>query len=392
MFFFFSERKDIKVLLFLIYLIVSVIQSHAQVKSAKDLKEPNNMAEYVSNQIYTDTVKDAKKGNLVPFPVPITDENLGYGGVLGIAYMKINQKSSREHTPRTITGIAGGGTSTGTWLATVFHSQTFRNDRIRYDGVIGYADVYLDFYLLEKFEFLKFPINTNISFWGTQHQVLFRFGNSKFFLGPQYRYMNINSEIKLELNHPNYDDLVFYKNIKERVSALALLGNYDNRDQKLSPVTGYYTGFVYRMNADWLGATRNYFSGDLFAYAYYKVGSRLYSIFNFDYQFIQDTAPFYSKPYIGLRGIPAMRYQANQVATMQMQWRVDVIKNFSLVAFTGIGKAYNSFEDFNSSDWVYNYGTGVRYTLKNVDNLRVGVDFGWGKDNFGWVISFGTGL
>ncbi len=373
------------------FFVVGFLAVYGQ--KTNDVQNYNGISE-LFNQVGTkDSVKVKNKGNLVPFPVPITDENIGYGGVLGLAHMKKNTKSNRENTPKNITGIAGGGTNKGTWLATVFHSSTFNNDKIRYGGILGYASINLDFYILEEIEFIHFPVETNISFWGTQHQVLFRLGNSKFFVGPQYRFMDINGGLNIKISHPNFDDLKFYKSFSDRISGLALLGNFDNRDQTISPVKGYYAGFVFRTVASWLGASRDYNQGDIFAYAYYKLGSRVYSILHFDHQYTGDKAPFYIKPFIGLRGIPAMRYQGNQVTTAEMQWRVDVYKSWSLVAFTGLGEAYNKFNDFNTSKLLYNYGTGIRYTLKKVDNLRVGVDFGWGTDdNFGWVISFGTAL
>jgi hypothetical protein len=391
-----SSDLKIKMNFYILFLfIVSSISIYGQ-KTTIEVNNLDDISDMFDEVLVKDkdTVKDdVKKGNFVPFPIPITDENLGYGGVIGVAYMRRNTKSRRENTPKNITGIAGGGTNTGSWLATIFHSRTFIDDKIRYDGVLGYADIYLDFYVLENIDLVSFPINTNISFWGTQHQVLFRLGNSKFFIGPQYRFLDINGGVKLEIGRPEHEGLEIYKSFKERISALALLGNFDNRDQTISPVKGYYTGFVFRRIADWLGSTRNYSQGDIFAYAYYRLSSNMYTILHFDHQFTGDNAPFYTKPYIGLRGIPAMRYQGNHVTTAEIQWRVDVIKNFSLVAFTGVGEAYNEFNQFESSKLVYNYGTGIRYTLKKVDNLRVGVDFGWGSDNnFGWVISFGTAL
>lgn len=239
---------------------------------------------------------------------------------------------------------------------------------------------------------VKFPIQTNLKFWGTQHEVLFRLGNSKFFIGPQYRYMDINGGIKLEVTHPEYDNLLIFRNFKEKISAIALLVNYDNRDQIISPVTGYYTGLLLRKNATWLGATRDYVFTEMYAYAYYKVTKGLYTILHFNSQFITDDAPFYVKPYIGLRGVPAMRYQGNQVSIFENQWRVDLVKNISIVAFSGIGEAYNSFQEFSTSDLIYNYGMGVRYTLKHLSNMRIGVDVAWSNEDFAWGISLGTGL
>ena len=390
-FIFIEKIKNIRLPSLLIFFsIIGILSSYGQNTSVSNVD--NNITNLSKNIKITDTIKKNKKGNFMPIPIPITDENLGFGGVLGVAYLHDNQSSNKPNTPQTITGIAGGATSTGSWLASVFHSQSFNNDRIRYNGVIGYADIFLNYYILESIDLVKFPIQTNLTFWGTQHEFLFRLGNSNFFIGPQYRFMNINGGIKLEVTHPEFDELEFYRSFKENVSALALLGNYDSRDQILSPVTGYYTGFLIRKNATWLGATKDYIFSEIYAYAYYKITKSLHTILHFDSQFMSDNAPFYAKPYIGLRGVPAMRYQGNYVSTFEMQWRVDLFKNISMVAFTGVGKTYNTFEEISSNALIYNYGTGIRYTLKNISNLRVGVDVAWSNEDFAWGISIGTGL
>jgi len=382
-----KKKRNLSLLLLLF--MTGVFIGYSQKKSSNINEELTELSEYESS---LDTVSKKKKDNIVPIPFPITDENLGYGGILAVAYMNDNKKSNRPNTPQTITGIAGGATSTGSWLASIFHSQAMNNDKMRYDGMVGYADMFLDYYLFEKIDRLRFPIETNITFWGTQHQMLFRFGQSNFFIGPQYRYMNVKGKINLELDDPDYEDLAVYLKFKETVSAIALLGNYDSRDQVISPVKGYYTGFFIRRNATWLGATKDYYWAEVFAYAYYKPGNKLYTILKFDFQYAGDNTPFYAKPYVSLRGVPAMRYQGNEVSTFENQWRVDLFKNVSLVAFAGVGKSYNSLQEFSESKWIHNYGTGIRYTLKNINNLRVGVDVAWSNENFAWGISLGTGL
>ena len=383
-------KKKSFLLLIILFSVSGIFSSHSQNKSTTTIH--NEIEEFGEYESTSDSLIKNKKGSFVPVPIPITDENLGYGGILGVAYMRDNKHSDRPNTPQTITGIAGGATSTGSWLASVFHSQAFNNDKMRYDGMVGYADMHLHYYVLEEIDRLKFPIKTNLTFWGTQHQMLFRFGQSNFFIGPQYRFMKLNGGINLEFNDPDYGDLSRYLEFEETVSAIALLGKYDSRDDVLSPNTGYYTGFFFRRNATWLGATRSYNWAEFYGYAYYTVGKGLYTIIKLDLQYAGDNTPFYAKPYIGLRGAPAMRYQGNIVSTFENQWRVDLFKNISMVAFTGIGKAYNSFNSFSESIWVYNYGTGVRYALKNVSDLRIGVDFGWTNEDFAWGISIGTGL
>ena len=131
--------------IFSFFFIVGFLAVYGQ--KTNEVQNYDDITELFDKIVPKDSVKVKNRGDLVPFPIPITDENVGYGGVLGLAYMRKNTKSTRENTPRNITGIAGGGTNKGTWMVSAFHSRTFNNDKIRYSGILGYADVFLDFYI-----------------------------------------------------------------------------------------------------------------------------------------------------------------------------------------------------------------------------------------------------
>ena len=85
-----------------------------------------------------------------------------------------------------------------------------------------------------------------------------------------------------------------------------------------------------------------------------------------------------------------MRYQGNYTMLAETQWRANVYKDIAVLAFAGGGKAFNDFSDFKNDQWVVNYGTGLRYTLKKAMKTRVGVDFAWANSDFGWYIVVGT--
>ena len=87
-----------------------------------------------------------------------------------------------------------------------------------------------------------------------------------------------------------------------------------------------------------------------------------------------------------------MYYQGDMAAKVETQWRAMFYKNWGLVAFTGAGKAFDSFSDFPDSQLIFNYGTGLRYVMKKAFNTRVGIDVAWANPNsqFGWYIVIGT--
>ena len=111
-----------------------------------------------------------------------------------------------------------------------------------------------------------------------------------------------------------------------------------------------------------------------------------------DYQSVGGDAPFYLKPYVQLRGVPAFYYQGQMAAKVETEWRAMVYKNWGVVGFVGTGKAFDSFDDFPDNESIFNYGTGVRYVMKKAFNTRVGFDLAWASPDslFAWYIVIGT--
>ena len=54
-----------------------------------------------------------------------------------------SKTGKEKKPPPTITGIAAAYTDSGTWAVGIGHSASWKKDKIRYSGVLGYADVKL---------------------------------------------------------------------------------------------------------------------------------------------------------------------------------------------------------------------------------------------------------
>jgi outer membrane protein assembly factor BamA len=166
--------------------------------------------------------------------------------------------------------------------------------------------------------------------------------------------------------------------------------NFDNRDNLLSPSKGIYAGGNFYYNSTIFGGDENFGLLSLFSKFYIPVSGRVHGAFRFDGRLAEKGIPFYAKPFIQLRGVPAARYQGNQVMVVETQWRWTFFKSLSVLGFTGTGKAMDSFEDFGSSDWIYNYGVGARVALNKLFDLRVGADAAWSNEDFAWYFSVGS--
>jgi hypothetical protein len=341
-----------------------------------------------------DSTQAATKGAFIPVPFIITDQNLGFGALLSLTYIHANSKKTTKDSPPAITAIAGGGTTTKSWMIAALHSHSFNYDKLRYLGALVYINMNLDFYSIGNIDLSDKPVGVNLNGYGTLQRILFRIKKSNFFIGPQYSFMRINSSLNIKDNdHPIFDSLLRKINVHQNLSALGLLAQYDTRKNTLSPNKGIHTGFGLNYNATWLGASQNFYKLELYFYGYVPLTKWLFSIYHFDAQFIDGDAPFYMKPYVELRGAPMMRYQGNQTMLAEVQFRGYFYKSLALVAFTGVGKAFDSFSEFKSARLIVDYGTGIRWELKKMFGVRLGLDFAWTNNNdFGWYVVIGTGL
>lgn len=382
----------------IVSLTAGLQKTFSQTTNIKDLNnDANTTAKRKIIKAAQDSTKSSK-GSFVPVPFIITDQNLGYGAIIAVGYIHDNRESARDNTPPSISGIAGGYTTTQTWMIGIGQTHSFKNDKIRYTGAVAYGSANLDFYQLGNIDLSTSPIDINIKAWGTFQRLLFRIGNSDFYIGPQYNLVNATSGLNLKKNgdHPLIDTVKDYLNSVAYQTWLSEIGLYfafDSRDNTMSPNKGFYTGIELQYNSTWLGASQDYNNENFYFYSYAPLTKWLYSIYHFDAQFTGGDVPFYMKPYVELRGAPILRYQGSNAMLAEMQFRANIYKSISILGFSGAGTAFDSFNELFKSQLIVNYGAGFRYELKKAFGLRIGLDFAWTNTNdFGWYVSIGTGL
>lgn len=77
-----------------------------------------------------------------------------------------------------------------------------------------------------------------------------------------------------------------------------------------------------------------------------------------------------------MRGYYPGRYNGNTVAMAQLELRQHIVSGFVAVVWGGYGTALNSFDDFDKSQLLPNYGLGLRYHLGTHSSIRFDVGFG----------------
>ena len=98
-----------------------------------------------------------------------------------------------------------------------------------------------------------------------------------------------------------------------------------------------------------------------------------------DYQWSSDGTPFFLRPYIKLRGVAAMRYQGDEMASTEIEARWQVRGRWSLVGAAGYGTAHTERELFSATRDVWSGAVGFRYELARLFGMHAGLDVGFSK-------------
>lgn len=276
-------------------------------------------------------------------------------------------------------------TANKSWLAGGFRSGSIIKERITYRLMAGYGDLNLSFY--ETFANGKdqeFKFNFETAFFYTQF--LKQFKNAKWSAGPQY--ILLSSTINL----PN-DDLpsfVAEKSTKSFISQFGGAIQFDDRDNIFTPDKGVRleSDFFWSDNA--IGSDYDGWRINLSTIGFYPIAKKLIGGLRFEGQQSLGNTPFYLQPGIDLRGVPSGRYQGKATLVAETEFRWDLYRRWSLMAFAGGASAFDKWDRAFEKPLIYSYGTGFRYLIARKFKLRMGVDVAKGPEDWAYYIVFGS--
>ena len=324
----------------------------------------------------------------LPVPIIVTEPAVGFGGGLALAYFHKNKKAENDGPKGlspTVSFAAGAYTSNGTWFVGGGHQGSYLNDRIRYLGVLAYVSPNLTFYgagfdnLNEKYEF-------NMKGFFTLQELLYRVKKEiPLFVGLNYLYFNNDIVFKTGIDIPELEELEFNTN----TAGMNAVFLYDGRDNSLTPNKGIKTVFEIGAFNEALGGDNNYGNLDSRTYFYTQVSDKVFSGYRLQVSSKWGDVPFYELPFISLRGIPALRYQNDNVYTVETEWRWNFLKRWSVIGFVGAGEAMKDYADIFQDIKVAG-GTGFRYFLAKQYGLHAGIDIARGPEIWAWNITIGS--
>ncbi len=333
-----------------------------------------------------------EKEGFLPVPIIITEPAIGYGGGVALVYFH-DKLGAKKGIPPSVSAIAAAATENGTWFIGGGHLGIWNNDKIRYTGGLGAGLVKMEYYGLSGVNGRKKNngINFETEALFLMQEIQFRLGSSPFFAGISYTFADTQNTFRMTRSEQIQDPDSQLPGIKfnSRSAALALMLNYDTRDNIFTPSKGIAAEVkIMDFNKRW-GGDQNFKRYGASILNYTPLNETLVLGLRADAEVIKGDAPFYSYPFVDMRGVKAMQYQGEKTLLAEAELRWAFTPRWSLVGFGGAGKAYNSGNK-GDSDIVYSKGLGIRYLIASKLGLQTGIDIAKGPDDTAIYIQFGS--
>jgi surface antigen Omp85-like protein len=330
---------------------------------------------------------EGSASGFVPIIVPGNDPALGTGLMGAIVYFhpeSADLTAAPGNNPPTMTGGGVGFTDKESWAAAGAHSAVWNGGRTRYLAVLGAASINLDYFGTDAIDLSEHPLRFNIEGGILVQEAKFKLGDSLLFAGVRYQLLTTNVVFDVAPTVP-------VESGRSMDAGLGLVLDYDSRDNTFTPNEGMRAGFSISYFSEALGGDFDYAKFNAASFQYWQLNEQHLTLgLRLEYAFAEDAAPFYSEPWVSLRGIPILRYLGNHVITAEIEPRWKIDERWSVVGFTGIGRAAKDLKGLDDAEAAYNIGTGFRYLLSRQLGLAGGIDIARGPEDTAIYLTFGN--
>jgi hypothetical protein len=321
----------------------------------------------------------------VPVATVITQPATGYGVAGGLVFIhrSADQRGKPLTTPPDVYGAMGYYTENGSWGSGGFYRGHWRKDRYRYNGFAGYVSMNLTYYPVELSEY-GIGYEFNIEGGGLIQRLLYRLKRSRWFVGGEYGYFKNTVKFDSTQDIPHFGG--FSQDF--HLGHLGAIGTWDTRDFTFTTNNGYYSDLNALFYAPAFGSDQKFqkYQMTLLGWRQYRpvvFGLRL------DARLSGGDIPFYTQPFVNMRGVAALRYQDQYTTVIETEERWNITPRWAVDGFFGLGKAFGDENSFGDADLVYSVGGGFRYLLARYYNLYGGLDVGRGPNQ--WAVYFVLG-
>jgi hypothetical protein len=326
---------------------------------------------------------------VLPIPVIVTEPAVGYGGGAFGAFLRPRENVGSEGWARPNLSLVGGlATENGTWLALAGDSSRWVGGRLQTLVAAAAGKLNLDFYggglgLPQLDQPVRYSLDVSGAIVEADWQVS---KGARWAVGLRYVFTDVTPELR---DAPAFPDLPDRTAVT--ISAPTAILKYDSRNNIFTPTQGLYSETSYLVSRDSFGATVDFERLHETFLAWQPLPHDITLGERADYAWASTSTPFFLRPYIQLRGVPAMRYQGDEVASLEVEARWQFYGRWSAVPFAGIGATdvRHAVSESNGQT-IGSGGIGFRYELASKFGLHAGLDLAHSPGTTAVYIQFGN--
>src|SRR5688572_25675803 len=311
----------------------------------------------------------------LPVPILITEPAIGNGGGAIGLFLRPRREAGDEGWARpNISALGAFATANGTWGGFAGDTSRWMDGRLRTLAGIGTGMVNLDFHGLgtNRFTFDE-RVRYSLEFTGGLAQANWQIApKSSWAIGLRYVYAEVTPKLRDDPAFPGLVDRVHVK-----ISAPVPILEFDNRDNVFTPTRGVYAETSWLASRESFGATENFERFQQVLLGFYPLRRDITLSGRVNYAWASRETPFFLRPYIDLRGVPAARYQGDHAISVELETRWQFSGRWSVVGFGGTGRTRSRRGGFENHESIGGGGVGFRYELARKFGLHAGVDAAW---------------
>lgn len=321
--------------------------------------------------------------------IPMINYNRTQGivaGALVSGFYKINKADTIS--PSSSTGLIGMYTAEKSYALLTYSQLFFAQDRWRVLAAVGTMDINFQFYLESPStsvgNFYDYSTKANVAMLQVQRNVF-----KRIYFGPTasltkatttYGFPGASGEDSISISNLNNVGYVI---------------SNDTRDHVQYPTRGMFTNFKNQFYRDWIGSDYE-FERYIVTYNQFfmlnKKSERQILAVRATFNVAAGDVPFEGQTVVGgddIRGYSQGRYRADQVYTLQAEYRWNFYKRWGMVAFAGLASAVENFADIPDNELLPGVGAGLRFKMLPSEKINIGIDGGLGKDDYSITFRIG---
>ena len=335
-----------------------------------------------------------RKGFL-PVPMLITEPAIGYGAGAALLFVRNSIRESNEQakekgghlTPPDLFGVAFAGTENGTTFGGAGGMFSFADDRWRYRGGVGRAQINLDFYGTDRgLSTGARSIGYSLDGWFSMQQGMVRLGETSTLLALKWIYLDLEARFDPGQALPALPPRSF----AARSSGLGFAIEHDKRDNIFTPSRGWIASIDSVFYEPDFGSDTSFQTWRAWTFGYLPVGREFVLGTRLEGRAARGDVPFYQLPYIPLRGLPVLRYQGENAGAAEAELRWNMTSRWALIGFLGTGRAWGESTSFGDAGTIAAKGVGVRYLIARRLGLYMGADLARGPEETSLYIQVGS--